>query len=140
MKREKILSDINLLAVSTGLIYLWFGALKFLPNLSPAEELATNTVDIISFGLIPPSKSIILLAIWEVVVGISLIISWRRKQAAVLGLIHIFFTFFPLVLFYQDSFTNPPLGFSLLGQYIFKNVLIAAALFIIYRRTKAVKA
>jgi len=139
MSKKNLFSDLNLLAVSTGLIYLWFGGLKFFSKMSPAEELATNTVEVITLGIIPPNISIILLAIWEVAVGIFLITNFYRKQTAVLALVHIFFTFFPLFLFYEQSFSNPPVGFSLLGQYIFKNVLIIAALIVIYRSAEQKK-
>ena len=139
MNTKKLFTDINLIAISTGLIYLWFGVLKFLPNISPAEELATNTVEMITFGIIPPKVSIILLAIWEVVVGLFLIFNLFRKKTAILGLVHIIFTFSPLILFYDQSFSNPPLGFSLLGQYIFKNVLIVAAFIVIYRSASVAK-
>lgn len=44
---------ITLLRLSVGLVFLWFGFLKFIPGLSPAEELATKTVDGLSFGLVP---------------------------------------------------------------------------------------
>jgi len=32
-----------LLRVSLGIIFLWYGMLKFFPELSPAESLAVNT-------------------------------------------------------------------------------------------------
>ena len=34
---------ITILRVSLGINFLWFGALKLIPGLSPAEGLATNT-------------------------------------------------------------------------------------------------
>lgn len=140
MNKNKLLSDINLLAVSTGLIYLWFGGLKFFSNLSPAEELATNTIDVITFGLLSPNVSIYLLAIWEVLVGVFLIFRLFPKQTAILGLVHIVCTFLPILFFYELCFAQPPLGFSLLGQYIFKNVLIFAAFVVIYRQAVQKKA
>ena len=30
------------LRISLGIVFLWFGALKFFPELSPAEELAAD--------------------------------------------------------------------------------------------------
>src|SRR5262245_9813615 len=55
----------QILRVSLGLVFLWFGGLKFFPGLSPAQDLATRTIDVLSFGLVPPSVSIVGLAAWE---------------------------------------------------------------------------
>lgn len=46
---------IVLLRISLGIVFLWFGALKFFPGLSSAQELATRTIDRLSFGLVPPN-------------------------------------------------------------------------------------
>ena len=40
--------SIQLLELSIGLIYLWFGILKFFPGGSPAEVLAANTMQVIT--------------------------------------------------------------------------------------------
>jgi uncharacterized membrane protein YphA (DoxX/SURF4 family) len=53
------------LRVSLGIVFLWFGVLKFFPGLSPAQDLATRTIEILTFGLMPPSVSIPILATWE---------------------------------------------------------------------------
>ena len=45
---------IVLLRISLGLVFFWFGFLKFFPGLSPAEGLATGTIEVMTFGLIPP--------------------------------------------------------------------------------------
>ena len=46
------------LRIALGIVFLWFGALKFFPGLSPAQGLATRTIDVLSFGLVPPNVSI----------------------------------------------------------------------------------
>ena len=118
----------NLLRWSLGLVYLWFGGLKFFPGLSPAEGLAENTIRVLTFGYLPDAWSIILLAIWEV--GIGLIFFSGRFvrfgiQAAVL---HMIFTFTPLIFFPDVSFTHAPYGFTIIGQYIVKNLVFLVAL------------
>lgn len=40
---------IRLLRWSIGFIFVWFGALKFFPGLSPAQELATSTIELLTF-------------------------------------------------------------------------------------------
>jgi hypothetical protein len=35
---------VPVLRIGLGLVFLWFGALKFFPDLSPAQDLATRTI------------------------------------------------------------------------------------------------
>jgi len=117
----------NLLRISIGVIYVWFGALKFFPNLSPADQLAKDTIWLITFGLIPNNVSIILLALWETLLGAVLIIGiWRRAVFYIL-LVHMICTFVPLFFFTDISFTDSPYAFTLVGQYIMKNLIIICA-------------
>ena len=118
----------NLLAISIGLVYLWFGALKFFPDLSPAEGLAKSTIHVLTFGLIPDGVSIILLALWETWIGVFLIFNVARKMATLLALVHIIFTFTPLLFFPDQVFSGGMPYLTLLGQYIIKNLIIIAAL------------
>lgn len=125
------LNSINLLRISIGIIYIWFGMLKFFPNLSPADQLAKNTIQLITFGLIPDSVSIILLAVWETALGIILIVGiWRTTVFYVL-IIHMICTFVPLFFFTDISFTASPYAFTLVGQYIMKNLIIICAALLI---------
>jgi len=128
-KKQKICC--RLLAMSIGLVYLWFGILKFFPHLSPAEDLAKNTITILTGNLIPQNVSIILLAIWETLIGVFLVFNIFRKPIIILALVHLLFTFTPLMFFPNDSF-ELPFVFTLLGQYIFKNLIIIVALIMLY--------
>ncbi|WP_420321493.1 hypothetical protein [Flagellimonas sp.] len=130
--KEKI--EPNLLAISIGVVYLWFGSLKFFPSLSPAEGLAKNTIHALTFGFLPDSLSIMLLAIMEVGIGICLLLNIWRKQTIVVALFHMALTFAPLLLFPSESFQEPPLVPTLLGQYIGKNFIIVAALLSLMKR------
>lgn len=128
----------NLLRISIGIIYVWFGALKFFPNLSPADQLAKDTIYLITFGLIPNNVSIILLALWETLLGVVLIVGvWRRAVFYIL-LLHMACTFVPLFFFVDVSFTNSPYAFTLVGQYIMKNLIIICAALVLnaYARGK----
>jgi uncharacterized membrane protein YphA (DoxX/SURF4 family) len=117
----------NLLRISIGIIYIWFGALKFFPNLSPADQLAKDTIYLITFGVIPNDVSIILLALWEVLLGAILIINFLKRTAFYILLLHMVCTFVPLFFFTQISFTASPYGLTLVGQYIIKNLIIICA-------------
>jgi len=51
-----LLADHGLTAlrIALGIVFLWFGALKFFPGMSPAEDLAARTIDVLTFGIVPP--------------------------------------------------------------------------------------
>ena len=53
-----------LLRISLGVVFLWFGALKFFAGLSPAHDLAARTIETLSFGQVTAGVSIPLLATW----------------------------------------------------------------------------
>ena len=129
-----------LLRVSLGMVFLAFGALKFFPGLSPAEGLAGETLQTMSFGLLPPAVSLPLLAAGECLIGIGLIFGTTRGgggslRQTMLRLtvpaipLHLLGTAAPLFLSPGEMFA-PGSGAALLSlecQYILKNVVLAAA-------------
>lgn len=119
----------TLLSIAIGIIYLWFGALKFFPELSTAEDLAKRTIQLLTFDIIPSTISVLILAFIEVVIGLCLIFNFYHKQIVKIAMVHLIFTFSPLFLFTEESFTISILTPTLLGQYIGKNLIIIAALF-----------
>lgn len=126
-------STLRYLTLSFGIVYTWFGLLKFFPGLSPAETLAQNTIDVLCFGMIPRNVTIILLAIWEVGVGILFLSNRHILLAVRIAMVHMCCTFLPLFFFQDISFAAPPLVFTLVGQYIVKNVVYLAALGMLYK-------
>ncbi|HMQ62548.1 MAG TPA: hypothetical protein PKE06_17855 [Flavilitoribacter sp.] len=131
-------SKTRLLAVSIGIVYLWFGTLKFFPGVSPAEKLAQDTINQLLMGLIPPKVSIIMLAVWEVSIGILLVANVLKRPVIIAAIVHMVCTFTPLIFFPDLSFTNNALELTLVGQYIIKNLIILSGLFIICPPGKAV--
>jgi uncharacterized membrane protein YphA (DoxX/SURF4 family) len=121
------------LRTSIGIIFLWFGILKFFSGCSPAEELAINTINRLTFNIVPAPMNIILLALWECTVGILLILGYLRKYTLVLLFVHKVCTFTPMVFFPELSFKTLPYGFTLLGQYIMKNIIIFSAAWILWQ-------
>ncbi len=113
----------SLISIGLGLVYLWFGMLKFFAGLSPAEELAGATIERLTFGLLSPNWSLPLLALWESAIGILLLTGFCRKCALTAALVHITLTFTPLFFFPEWCFTAFPFGLTLVGQYIIKNVV-----------------
>lgn len=122
---------IVLLRISLGIVFFWFGFLKFFPGLSPAQDLATRTVEILTFGILRPQLSIIILAAWECVIGLGLITGLFMRTTLLLLFLQMMGTITPIFFFPDEVFTRIPYAPTLEGQYIIKNmVLISAGLVI----------
>src|SRR6266850_2836252 len=120
---------IPVLRISLGIVFLWFGVLKFVPGLSPAQDLATRTIHDLTLGLVGPSISLPVLAAWETVIGIGLIAGRFLRATLFLLAVQMLGTFLPLVFYPGETFTQFPYAPTLEGQYIIKNlVLIGAAM------------
>lgn len=122
---------VTLLRLSLGVVFFWFGFLKFFPGLSPAADLATRTIEVLSFGLVPPEVSIYILAVWECLIGLGLITGRFMRATLLLLFLQMLGTITPIFLFPAEVFTRIPFAPTLEGQYIIKNaVLISAGLVI----------
>jgi uncharacterized membrane protein YkgB len=120
---------VPVLRVALGIVFLWFGVLKFFPHVSPAETLAERTIQQLTFGIVQPSVSLPVLATWESIIGLGLIVNRGMRLILLLLAIHMLGTFTPLVFFPGETFTSFPFVPTLEGQYIIKNlVLIGAAI------------
>ena len=115
------------LRVSLGLVAFWFGLLKFFPGLSPAHSLATDTIREITFGQISPDVSILILAAWECLVGLGLMLGVFMRLILLLLFLQMFGTLMPLFLFPDRVFTHAPYAATLEGQYIIKNFVLISA-------------
>lgn len=118
---------ITLLRVSLGLVFLWFGAIKFIPGLSPAAELATGTISELTGGLVPPRVSLPVLAAWECLIGLGLITGRWLRFTLLLLFLQMPGTLTPLLLSPEATFTLAPFGPTLEGQYIVKNFILISA-------------
>jgi uncharacterized membrane protein YphA (DoxX/SURF4 family) len=124
-------NGISLLRVSLGIVFFWFGFLKLLPGLSPAEGLAGATIGKLTFGLLDAKVAVEILAIWETVIGLALICGVHLRIALGLLFLQMAGTLTPLVLFPALTFARFPFAPTMEGQYILKNlVLISAAIVI----------
>lgn len=122
---------VPILRIALGIVFLWFGVLKFFPNLSPAEVLAGRTIERLSFGLVQPNVSIPFLAVWESLIGIGLIAGrWLRGVLFLLA-VQMLGTLTPLVLFPSETFAAFPLAPTLEGQYIIKNIVLIGAAMVV---------
>ena len=115
------------LRISVGIVFLWFGILKFFPNISPAQGIATETINTLTFGIMPQKTALIILAIWETLIGIGLIYGKYLRLILFLLFTQMLGTLTPLVIFPSETFTYFPFVPTLEGQYIIKNLILISA-------------
>lgn len=115
---------LTVMRVGLGVVFLWFGALKLVPGLSPAEELVRNTI-----YWVDPDWFLYVLAIWEMLIGLGLIFGKFMRLTLLLLFLQMPGTALPLLILPETVWTAFPYGLTLEGQYIVKNlVLIGSAL------------
>ena len=121
----KFLNKISLpaLRISLGIVFSWFGALKIFGE-SPANDVITKTI-----YWFDPDIFIPILGVWEVAVGICLLVPSLIRVGLFLLALQMPGTFLPLLLLPEVCFQSIPFNLTLEGQYIVKNlVLIGAAM------------
>ncbi len=121
----------TLLRISIGILFIWFGLLKFFPGVSPAEDLATETIRIMSFGILKKGISLKLLAILEVGLGVLLTFTKEYRATFWLLLFHMACTIMPLFILPEITFKSIPFQLTIEGQYIIKNFVIVSAAFVL---------
>ena len=120
---------VRLLRYAIGLVFIWFGALKLVPGLSPAEDLVKATVYFVDADLFYP-----ILAVWEVLIGVLLLFRPTVRGALLLLALQMPGTFLPFLVLPEVCFSTWPLtspvdvfGLTMEGQYIVKNLVLIAA-------------
>lgn len=117
---------ITMLRIALGVVFFWFGALKLIPGLSPAEDLVRATVP-----FLPGEFFLPFLGLWEMAIGVGFLTGRALRFTILLLFLQMPGTLSPVVLLPERVFTVFPAALTLEGQYIVKNmVLIAAALVI----------
>ena len=91
---------VTALRLALGTVFLWFGVIKFVPGWSPAADLAIQTIDKLTLGILPANVSLIALAAWESLIGIGLL-SGRFLRLTLLLL------FLQMVLRMRRSWVEP---------------------------------
>jgi uncharacterized membrane protein YkgB len=118
---------LTLLRLAIGIVFFWFGILKFFPGASPAEQLAGRTIETLTGGLVPQATALPILAAWEVAIGVGLFVGRWMRAVLLLLFVQMLGTITPLFLFPTETFTTFPIAPTLEGQYIIKNIVIVSA-------------
>ncbi len=124
-------SAVPVLRLSLGVVFLWFGVLKFFPGLSPAQDLAARTISELTLGVVTPNVAVPLLAGWESLIGLGLLTGRYLRATLLLLALQMAGTLTPLLLFPGETFTAFPYAPTLEGQYIIKNVVLIAAAMVV---------
>lgn len=114
------------------MIFLWFGIVKLFPGSSPAESLASGTICALTFHVISPPTCTMALAIFESLVGILLVSGRLLKPVLVLLFLHMLGTLLTFFIFPDLMFAKFPFVLTMQGQYVMKNIIILAAILIIW--------
>jgi len=117
--------------IALGVVFTWFGALKFFPDLSPAADLASRTIERLTLGQVPPSVGLPVLAAWELLIGVGLLFGRCLRLVLLLLFLQMTGTLLPLFLFPEETFLVFPYAPTLEGQYILKNVVLLAGAIVV---------
>jgi putative oxidoreductase len=112
------------LRVSLGLVFLAFGALKFVPGASPAQELAIRTVDTLTLGIVSGQAALLLTAVAETFIGLTLVTGRMIRAGLAVLAASLVGIMAPLVLFFGELVPGAP---TLEAQYVFKDIVLVAA-------------
>lgn len=125
--------SIPALRIALGAVFVVFGALKLIPGVSPVEALVSATWEKLTFGLVTGQAALVATAVIEVAAGALLIAggTFARFGLVVLALAFVGILS-PIVLLPAEVFG--PVGPTLTGQYIFKNVVLIAAALVVASR------
>ncbi|MFI7618315.1 DoxX family protein [Nonomuraea terrae] len=124
--------SVDALRVSVGLVFLAFGSLKLFPGVSPAEGLAVGTLERLTFGVVSGGAALLVVAVLEVVIGLTLVTGRFLKTGLVLMAGAMVGFLAPLALFFTDMFPGGPP--TLEAQYILKDIVLATAAMVIAAR------
>lgn len=124
-------NGIYLLRISIGIIFFWFGFQKFFPGISSAEDIATRTIDVLSFGIVQAPYSMPILATWETLIGLGFLTGKFLRVTIILLYLQMAGTIFPLFVFPDETFYKVPFIPTIEGQYIIKNIIILSAALVI---------
>jgi uncharacterized membrane protein YphA (DoxX/SURF4 family) len=119
------------LRIGLGIVFFWFGVLKFFPGLSPAQDLAARTIETLSGGLVQPAVSLPVLATWECLIGLGLLTGRFLRPTLALLMLQMAGTITPLFLFPGETWIHFPYSPTLEGQYIIKNVVLIGAAMVV---------
>lgn len=121
--------SVTALRISLGLVFLTFASFKFVAGASPAEDLAVATVGKLTFGLVTGEAALLMTAVTETIIGITLLTGRFVKLGLVVLAGALAGIMSPLVLFPDQMWSGD--GPTLTGQYVFKDIVLVAGALVV---------
>ena len=110
---------LTVLRISIGVVFVWFGLLKVI-GVTPVANLVTTVV-----SLIPAAFSVSLVGLFEVVLGVGLMVGYGLRFTLLLLWLHLAATFMLLVIRPDLAFQNGnPLFLTADGEFVIKNLVL----------------
>ncbi|SFC71339.1 DoxX family protein [Streptomyces aidingensis] len=119
--------SVTALRMLMGLLFLWFGGMKLVPEASPAEEMAGRTMEAITFQLVPAGVSLPLLGVLEILIGTGLVTGLLPRLTLTVFFGHLSGTFLALAVLAGEMWSDAGPYPTLAGQYVLKNLVLIAA-------------
>jgi hypothetical protein len=120
-------NGLNATRIALGIVFLWFGALKFYPVVLPIDVLAETTLGIVTFHLFRPENCLHVLASFECLIGLGMLTKRFLRLTVFLLFLQMPGTFLPLILLPHQTWIHFPWLPTFEGQYIVKNLVLIAA-------------
>jgi uncharacterized membrane protein YkgB len=113
---------ILIIRISLGIVFVWFGLLKVMGT-SPVYDLASHIV-----YWLPPELFVPLLGIWEMAIGIGLLLGKALRVVLSLLFLQLAGTFLVLVMRPETAFQGGnPLLLTMEAEFVVKNLVLIAA-------------
>lgn len=113
---------ILIIRLSLGIVFVWFGLLKVM-GVSPVFDLASQIVYWLPSELFVP-----LLGIWEMAIGVGLLLGKALRVILSLLFLQLAGTFLALIILPEAAFQGGnPLFLTTEGEFVIKNLVLIAA-------------
>jgi len=113
---------ILIIRISLGIVFVWFGLLKVM-GVSPVFDLASHVVH-----WLPPQLFVPLLGIWEIAIGVGLLLGKALRVILSLLFLQLAGTFLVLLIWPEAAFQGGnPLLLTTEGEFVIKNLVLIAA-------------
>ena len=113
---------ILIIRLSLGMVFVWFGLLKVM-GVSPVFDLASHIVYWLPSELFVP-----LLGIWEMAIGVGLLLGKALRVILSLLFLQLAGTFLVLIILPEAAFQGGnPLFLTTEGEFVIKNIVLIAA-------------
>lgn len=123
------LHGILLLRLCLGVLFLWYGALKFVPGGSSLEPILVASVGALTG--VASAAGLFLIGAWEVAIGIALLAGRAPRAALVLILLHLLFSCAPLLLAPEEVWSSYPFVLTLAGKFTIRHLALGTAALIV---------